>query len=436
MDIAVFGLGYVGTVCAACLAGRGHHVVGCDVQNHKVDAINAGQSPIAEPRLGDLIALARDSGLLSAVSDPASAVAGAEISLVCVGTPSMPSGEINLDYLMAVCRQIAQAVASTSSARPHTLAVRSTVLPTAIGEHVLPLLTEIGPERIRLCVNPEFLREGSAIADFDHPPMIVIGEANPGDGDALAEMYGDIEAPVFRMGLGEAVMVKYASNAFHATKIAFANEIGRLCQAANVNSHQVMDVFCRDDQLNISPRYLRPGQAFGGSCLPKDLRALTHLARRRDVDVPLLAGTGRSNELHVKRCIQAVMDTGQRNIAMLGLSFKDDTDDLRESPTVEIVEGLIGKGLTVRIHDKDVAAGKLVGANLTFIRQHLPHLASLLKPTVEQTIEGAGAIVVAKLSEIYRAAENLAKPGQVLIDLVRLFDPASFTACRYVGLVG
>ncbi len=436
MDIAIFGLGYVGTVCAACLAGREHRVVGCDVQDQKVDCVNAGRSPIAEPGLGELIRRVRDSGLLSACTDPAAAVAGAEVSLVCVGTPSMPTGEIDLDCLLGVCRQIAEAVAGNASAKPHTLAIRSTVLPTAIIEHVLPLLTEIAGQRIRLCVNPEFLREGSAIADFNHPPMVVIGEANPGDGDALAEMYNGIDAPLFRMGLGEAVMVKYASNAFHATKIVFANEIGRLCQAADVDSHQVMDVFCRDEQLNISPRYLRPGQAFGGSCLPKDLRAMTHLAKQRDVDAPLLASIGRSNELHIHRCVEAVLGTGQRNVAVLGLSFKDDTDDLRESPTVEIVERLIGKGMSVRIHDKDVAAGELVGANLTFTRQHLPHLASLLEPTVEKTIENADVIVVAKSSGLYRNVANLVRPDQILIDLVRLFDPPTFKACRYIGLVG
>lgn len=436
MDIAVFGLGYVGTVCAACLAGRGHRVVGCDVQGRKVDCVNAGRSPIAEPHLGELISRARDSGHLSATTDPAAAVAGAEVSLVCVGTPSMPSGEIDLDCLLGVCRQIGEAVAGGSSARPHTVAIRSTVLPTALVEHVLPLLAAVGGERLRPCVNPEFLREGSAVADFDRPPMIVIGEARAGDGDALAEMYRGIDAPVLRMGVGEAVMVKYASNAFHATKIVFANEIGRLCQAAGVDSHQVMDAFCRDEQLNISPRYLRPGHAFGGSCLPKDLRAILHLARRRDVDAPLLAGIGRSNELHIHRCVEAVLGAGQRNVGVLGLSFKDDTDDLRESPTVEIVERLIGKGLAVRIHDKDVSAGRLIGANLAYTQQHLPHLASLLEPTVEQAIEGAGAIVVAKPAALYRTVETLANPDQVLVDLVRLFDPARFKACRYVGLVG
>jgi len=438
MDISIFGLGYVGAVCAACLVRRGHAVIGCDVQDNKVGAINDGSSPIQEPGLSELMRQGHEAGLLSATLDAGQAVARSGISLICVGTPGRPNGDIETKYLLGVCKRIGQIVKDLD--RPHSVVIRSTILPDYLDEEVIPALREAaGPrfdELLRVCVNPEFLREGSAIADFESPPLILIGERRPGDGDVLAEMYQGVKAQIVRTGIKEAVMVKYACNIFHALKIIFGNEIGSLCQAGGIDSHQVMDAFCQDRQLNISHRYLKPGYAFGGSCLPKDLKAMLHFARRRDIESPMLAGIAASNKRHIERCVQAILATGARQVAVLGLSFKDDTDDLRQSPTVEIVERLLGKGVEVRIHDSDVSASRIFGSNLSFIQEHLPHLARLIRPTVAEALQGAQAVVLAKPSKAYRNVEELLVPEQTLLDLIRLFDPKTFSACRYVGLVG
>lgn len=438
MDVSVFGLGYVGTVCAACLSRRGHQIVGCDVQRHKVAAINNGISPIEEPGLPALIKESREVGRLTATTDPAEAVRNSMLTFVCVGTPSNGDGSINLSYLKAVCKEIGESIAKLG--RPHTVVIRSTVLPEALDQELLPLLEEsVGAnssELLRFCVNPEFMRESSAVTDFDNPPMIVIGESQPGAGDALVALYEGIETPIFRMGLKEAVMVKYASNIFHALKIIFGNEIGALCQSMGIDSHQVMEVFCQDRQLNISHRYLKPGYAYGGSCLPKDLRAMLYVSRQRNVETTALSTIERSNQSHIEQCLRTVLSNGARKIGVLGLSFKDDTDDLRESPTVEIVERLIGKGFTVRIHDKDVSASRIFGSNLTFIQQHLPHVASLMCSTPEETIRDSEVILLAKPSRLYAQIAESLRPNQTLVDLVRFFNPKEFTACRYISLVG
>jgi len=426
MDVSVFGLGYVGVVCAACLAKRGHRIVGCDVQDIKVDAINGGTSPIQEPGLETLIKEGKKAGRLWATLDAAEAVKNSTISLICVGTPSRSDGDIDLSFLVKVCEQIGGIVADFG--RPHTDEVIIPAIAKSMGAKDKKL--------VRLCVNPEFLREGTAIADFDHPPMIVVGEAEEGAGDDLVALYEGIGGPLFRVGLKEAVAVKYACNIFHAMKIIFGNEIGALCQAEGIDSHKVMDVFCQDKHLNISARYLKPGYAYGGSCLPKDLRAALCLGRKGNVETPLLRAIGQSNKLHIERCVQTVLSLRSRRIGVLGLSFKDDTDDLRESPTVEIAESLIGKGMEVAIHDKDVASTRIYGSNLTFIQQRLPHLASLMCQTPEEVIEQAEVVLLAKPSKLYADIETHLKSDQVLVDLVRFFDPGKFTACRYVGLVG
>lgn len=438
MDISIFGLGYVGTVCAACLSRHGHRVIGCDVQDHKVNAINNGQSPIEEPGLAEMIRQGRDTGLLRAVKDTAEAVSNSTLSLVCVGTPSEADGGINLSYLNTACGQIGKVIRDIK--REHTIVIRSTVLPKALDTTIIPLLKDaVGPqwgEFLHFCINPEFLREGSAIADFENPPMVVIGEYKPNDGDALIQLYRELHSPVFRLGLKEASMVKYACNIFHALKIVFGNEIGMLCQAFGIDSHQVMDVFCQDKQLNISHRYLKPGYAFGGSCLPKDLRAMLNFGRLYNIETAMLMSIQRSNQLHIEKAVQAVLSTGARKIGVLGLSFKDNTDDLRESPTVEIIERLIGKGLVIRIHDKDVATSRIFGSNLNFIRQHLPHIATLMVTNQEEIIQDSELVLVAKPSKLYKDVPEHLSANQILVDLVRFFNPTEVTNCKYISIVG
>jgi GDP-mannose 6-dehydrogenase len=438
MDISIFGLGYVGTVCAACLSHHGHRVIGCDVQDHKVNAINNGQSPIEEPGLAELIRQGYDTGLLRATKDPTDAVSNSTLSLVCVGTPSETDGGINLSYLNTVCEQIGKAVRNLK--REHTIVIRSTVLPKALDTTIIPMLIDaVGPqwgEYLHLCVNPEFLREGTAIADFENPPMVVIGENKPNDGDVLIQLYQELHSPVFRLGLKEAAMVKYACNIFHALKIVFGNEIGMLCQAFGINSHQVMDVFCQDKQLNISHRYLKPGYAYGGSCLPKDLRAMLNFSRLYNIETAMLAAIQRSNQLHIEKAVQTVLSTGARKVGVFGLSFKDNTDDLRESPTVEIIERLIGKGLVIRIHDEDVATSRIFGSNLNFIRQHLPHIATLMVASREEIFRDSELVLVAKPSKLYKDVPEHLSANQTLVDLVRFFNPTEVTICKYISLVG
>jgi GDP-mannose 6-dehydrogenase len=407
------------------------------VQSLKIDAINNGTSPIQEPGLAELIQHGYQTKLFTATTDIDTALRKTEISLVCVGTPSQSDGEIDLTYLKGVCQQIGRVIAHLN--RPHTVVIRSTVLPDALDRVIVPALREAAGDKaplLKICANPEFLREGSAISDFDRPPMIVIGEQQEGDGEALVRMYAGINAPIFHVGLKEAFMIKYACNIFHALKISFGNEIGQLCQAEGIDSHTVMQVFCEDRDANISPRYLKPGFAYGGSCLPKDLRAMLSFGRTHNIDTPMLASIGRSNSQHIEKCVQAVLATGARRVGVLGLSFKDDTDDLRESPTVEIVERLIGKGLEVTVHDKDVDASRIFGRNLSYVQQHLPHIASLLKPTVEEVVRSSQAVLLAKPSRQYAEAQKLLTKEQVLVDFVRYFSPKTFDACKYVGIVG
>jgi GDP-mannose 6-dehydrogenase len=438
MDISIIGLGYVGTVTAACLSQRGHRVIGCDVQVHKVDAFNNGISTVLESGVPELLNEAHKSGNLIATTETDEAVQNSALSLVCVGTPSEDNGSINLSHLKNVCKQIGESVRGIN--RVHTLAIRSTVLPDSLEREVLPQLYESiqgGSDRsLRVCVNPEFLREGSGVDDFNNPPLTIIGEMDSGAGDALVELYEGFAEPIFRLGVKEALMVKYASNLFHALKIIFSNEIGALCQSMGIDSHEVMKVFCEDRRLNISHRYLKPGYAYGGSCLPKDLRAILYAGKRRNVDTEVLAAIQRSNLSHIEKCVHTVVSNRARRIAVLGLSFKEGTDDLRESPTVEIVERLIGKGLKVKIHDKDVSANKIFGSNLTFIQKHLPHLASLMTSTLEKTICDTELVLLTKPSENYIRLSEFLKPDQILVDLVRFFSPKDFTACNYISLTG
>lgn len=438
MKISVFGLGYVGTVSAGCLAEMGHGVIGVDVQETKVQAIREGRCLLIEPELPELIAAAVKQGRLSATTDARQAVDGTEISLICVGTPSKRSGAIQLDHIEAVCRQIGQALAHKSG---HVIAVRSTLLPGAVQNRIIPILEESSGKKagrdFAVCTNPEFLREGTAVADFRKPPMQVIGESSPKDGEMLIRCYGSLDCETFRCSPDEAMMVKYACNAFHAAKVTFANEIGAICNILNLDSHRVMEIFTQDRELNISPRYLKPGFAFGGSCLPKDVRAVVALTKENHLSVPLLESLLPSNGTQMDRALDLILGLERKKIGVLGLSFKDKTDDLRESPVVEVVERLLGKGREICIHDKDVRLTQLFGRNLSEIESRLPHVASLLRDNVEEVVAHGEIILVAKGSKIYRELlPPLLKPGQMVVDLVRLFKAGEIRAEQYFGVCG
>ena len=424
MKIAIFGLGYVGCVTAACFAREGHDVLGVDVQPMKVDAIRAGDSPIVEPGLAALIGAGVQSGRLDATTDAAYAIQHADIAILCVGTPSQENGSLDLTYLERVCRDIGRALASKD--KYTVIVVRSTLLPGSAQERLLPLLESTSGKQVGrdfgFCVNPEFLREGSAIADFEQPPFTVIGEYDARSGEQTAGLYDNVNAPLYRVPLGAAEMVKYASNAFHALKITFANEIGNLCQSYGIDSHQVMDVFVQDTKLNLSKYYLKPGFAFGGSCLGKDMRALLHAARQNDLRLPVLESVLPSNQLQVEKVLNMLLRNEDRRVGIIGLSFKPDTDDLRESPAVELTERLIGKGFDVQIYDREVMLSRLHGSNRAFIDQVLPHVSSLLQDNLEETVAASQTIVVTKRisDKEYATLQSVLQPSHTLIDLVRM----------------
>jgi len=412
-------------------------VVGVDVNVDKVLAINNGQSPIMEPGLDRLIHASVNAGNLSATEDAAAAVSHADVSLICVGTPSSPNGSLNLGYVERVCIQIGSALAAINTYR--VVVLRSTTLPGTLGARLIPLLARESGKRVGAefgaAVSPEFLREGSAIEDFRNPPFTLIGEVDKRAGDVLAAVYASIPAPVFRTDPETACMVKYASNAFHATKVTFANEIGRLCRELGVDGTDVMNIFCQDTKLNISSRYLRPGFAFGGSCLPKDLRALLYLARHRDLQLPVLESILPSNRVHVQEAVDLVLKDNRRRVGIIGLSFKPDTDDLRESPIVELVETLTGKGLDVRIYDENVNLSKLVGGNKAFIERVIPHISAMMCASIEEVVERSDVIVVAhELRDGWERLVDLLKPGQLLIDLVKIVSDGDRCPVAYEGI--
>jgi GDP-mannose 6-dehydrogenase len=435
MNVSVFGLGYVGCVTAACLADLGHEVWGVDINPDKVAMVNAGRSPIVEARVADLIGAARAAGRLHATTDAREAVHATEVSLVCVGTPSQSNGNCDGSALANASRQIATALADRPG--PHCVAFRSTLLPGTVRHLLIPELERVSGRRAHqdfdVCVNPEFLREGSAVADFYDPPFVIVGEQRPAGGDPLARLYERLPVRPERTTYEVAEVLKYACNAFHAVKIAFANEIGAFCKGLGIDSHQVMELFVRDRKLNISPAYLKPGFAFGGSCLPKDLRALLYSARRHDLTLPLLASVLDSNRLHLERAVQWILDTGLKRVGLIGLSFKAGTDDLRESPSVALVETLIGKGYQVRIYDPDVSFARLFGANRRYIEREIPHIASLLSSDLAQVIEESDLLVVAKaLRELSPALEG--HHDRMVLDLVRLPQNGATGTTRYEGI--
>jgi GDP-mannose 6-dehydrogenase len=425
MRISVFGLGYVGAVSAGCLAKDGHRVIGVDPNPTKVDLINAGHSPIVEAQIGEIIATAAATSLLTATTDASAAVRDTDLSLVCVGTPSNTNGSLDLKYVRAVCKDIGAALAIKKER--HTVVIRSTMLPGSMREIVIPLLEEHSRKRagtdFGVCNNPEFLREGTAVYDYYHPPKTVIGELSPGDGDLLGVLYGSLEAPLIRVPVDTAEMVKYVDNVWHALKVGFANEIGNLCKQMDLDGQQVMSIFCQDQKLNLSSYYLRPGFAFGGSCLPKDLRALNYKAGRLDLEVPILSSILPSNAVQIQRGFDMVNSKGSKRVGVLGFSFKAGTDDLRESPLVELIERLIGKGFDVRIYDKNVNIARLVGANREYILNHVPHIANIMVGSVAEVLSSADTIVVGNGSDEFRDVVSLLKPNQHVIDFVGVAKP-------------
>ena len=422
MRISIFGLGYVGSVSAACLAQDGHSTIGVDVNPQKMALLAAGRAPVLETGLDDLVGETVRSGRLRVCPDGQAAVLDSDVSLICVGTPSNGNGSLNLRHVENVCSEIGKALAAKHGY--HVVVVRSTVLPGTVQERLIPLLEDRSGKRAGMhfgvCMNPEFLREGSAIRDYYHPSQIVIGEFDQTSGDAVHDLYAAVDAPILRTTIQAAEMLKYACNAFHAVKISFANEIGNLCLAHGIDGQQLMAVFCQDRQLNVSPAYLKPGFAFGGSCLPKDLRALQHRAKEQDLILPLLNAVLESNQRQIQRAIGLVEETGRNRIGVLGLSFKAGTDDVRESPSVPLVETLVGRGYQVRVYDEQVKPERLVGANKAYLDRELPHIASLMCSSVEEVVAMAEVVVIANGTAAFRRVPGLLRADQILIDLVGL----------------
>jgi GDP-mannose 6-dehydrogenase len=427
LKISVFGLGYVGMVSAGCLAQDGHEVIGIDPVETKVDLVRQGRSPIIEAAIGEIVASTTEAGRLRATSDPAQAIRETELSFICVGTPSHANGNLDLRYIRRVCEEIGEALKNKSGR--HVVVVRSTILPGTMREIVIPILEESSRKKagtdFGVCHNPEFLREGSAVRDFKCPPKTVIGELDRESGDLLASLYSKIDAPLIRTDLETAEMVKYTDNCWHALKIGFANEIGNLCKSFTIDAREVMEIFCQDKKLNISSAYLRPGFAFGGSCLPKDLRALTYQAKMCDLELPIIGSILPSNETQIARGLQLIIEKGHNRVGILGFSFKAGTDDLRESPMIEVIERLIGKGYDLRIFDKNVSMAKLVGANRDFILNRIPHISKLMEADINAVLDHAQTIVIGNDNPDFRNLPRRLREGQVLVDLVRVTDHRS-----------
>ena len=424
MKLSVFGLGYVGCVSAACLAEEGNEVIGVDVNPTKVEIINKGKSPIIEDGINELMAKVVKAGRLSATTDSERAVNESDLSLVCVGTPSNQNGSLHLRHVEQVCREIGAAMKHKQGR--HIVVIRSTMLPGTIQNTVVPALEETsGKKAVKdfgICINPEFLREGSSLKDFYSPPFTLIGADDEETVAAVRSLYTKINAQVHVTSLKTAEMVKYVCNCFHALKVSFANEIGNLCKALQIDSHEVMHVFCQDTKLNLSPYYLKPGFAFGGSCLPKDLRAINYKAKELDVEVPVLSSILPSNRLQIERAVDMVAQTGRKRVGVLGFSFKAGTDDLRESPMVTLIETLIGKGFHLAIYDRDVSLARLVGANKEYIEREIPHISKLMRDNIDGVLNDADVIVIGNQAEEFRSVAERLRKDQQLIDLVHLFD--------------
>jgi GDP-mannose 6-dehydrogenase len=420
--ISVFGLGYVGTVTAACLAQKGHQVIGVDMNAAKVQTLHSGQSPIVEAGLADFVSAAHRAGTLTATSDAAMAVLRSDLSFLCVGTPSLRNGKLDLGHLEPVCREIGETLRTKQAF--HLIVLRSTVLPGTAETIVIPALEKASGKVMGrdfgVCVNPEFMREATAIADFMQPSITVIGAQDPAHSQLLREVYAWVPGRIFETSFRSAEMVKYVCNSWHALKVSFANEVGALAKELHVDAEVVTEIFTADTKLNLSARYLSPGFAFGGSCLPKDVRALNYRGRELDLELPLLSSVLASNESHLERAVSMVLAAGKKKIAVLGLSFKAATDDLRESPQVELVKRLIGEGREIQIWDDNVSLGRLIGSNRQYIEQAIPHIGSLLNFDLKQVLSAAEIVVLATRGIDRDTLNSSLRPDQIVIDLVNL----------------
>ena len=436
MNVSIFGLGYVGSVSAASFAADGHTVVGVDVNPDKVAGLNEGRSPIVEKGLDELIRDNAANGRLRATTSTKEAVDATELSLICVGTPSRRNGSLDLSYLERVCEQIGETLADKPSY--HVVVVRSTVLPGTTHDVVIPALERSSGKKygtgFGVTVNPEFLREGTAIKDFRQPPMTLIGHNYKSDAKPTEALYSKVDAPLVNTSVRTAEMIKYASNTWHALKVCFANEVGNLCKRLDIDSHEVMDIFCRDEKLNLSSYYMKPGFAFGGSCLPKDVRAMQYRAKEVDLEMPVIQSILGSNELQIRHAIDMVVETGKKRVGLLGFSFKAGTDDLRESPIVILAEALLGKGYSLRIYDRNVSIARLVGANKEYINKQIPHLSSLLTESIDEVIEQSDVIVVGNGSPEFAEALTRTRADQTVIDLFRLKVDKEAVPAQYTGI--
>lgn len=423
MKISIFGLGYVGAVSVACLSRDGHDVIGVDIDSTKLDLIRAGKTPVVEEGMVDLMARVAASGKVSVTTDARQAVLDSEISLVCVGTPSAPNGSQDQGAILRLAEEMGQAIRDKHE--PHVVVFRSTLVPGTVEDVLRPIIEQksgkVDGKDFFLCFQPEFLREGSSIRDYDKPPFTVVGANHAYPVERLRDLFGHLPCKFIETSVRSAEMMKYCCNNFHALKITFANETARLCGALGVDPFEVMDIVCQDTQLNISRAYLKPGFAFGGSCLPKDLRATTYLAKIHDIELPMLGGIMSSNRNHIDLAIHKLLATGKRKIGFIGLSFKTGTDDLRESPLVTLAEQLIGKGMQLSIYDPEVHLSRLLGANRRYIELHLPHIGQLLHPELDKVIDDSEVLVLGLAGqEIVDALVASSRPDQLLLDLVNL----------------
>ena len=436
MNISIFGLGYVGAVSLACLAREGHRVIGVDVDPTKLDLIAAGKTPVVEEGMIELMSKVVATGAVSVTTDPVQALRDSELSLICVGTPSAANGSQDQSAVLRLAEQLGVALRGVD--RSHVFVFRSTLVPGTVEDVLRPIIEKASGKRegvdFHVCFQPEFLREGTSIRDYDSPPFTIIGANHAHPEQVLRQLFGHLPCDFHVTTVRAAEMVKYCCNNFHALKITFANETARLCDALEVDAFEVMDLVCRDTQLNISRAYLRPGFAFGGSCLPKDLRATLHLAKQRDVELPMLAGILPSNRVHIDLAIAKVMESGKRRIGMVGLAFKSGTDDLRESPMVLMAEHLVGKGLSLLVYDPEVHLSNLLGANSSFMQRHLPHLGTLIRADLQPVVDESEILVVGLGDKrTVEQVKRLARPDQIVIDLANIGGPEGLKA-QYVGL--
>jgi GDP-mannose 6-dehydrogenase len=435
MNISIFGLGYVGAVSLACLARDGHGVIGVDVDPAKLSLIAAGKTPVVEEGMIELMTKVVASGRVSVTTDAAQAVRDTELSLVCVGTPSAANGSQDLSAILNLAEHLGTSLRTID--RPHVFVFRSTLAPGTVEGVLRPIIEKasgkIEGQDFFVCFQPEFLREGSSIRDYDRPPFTIVGANGDYPVARLKQLFGHLPCDFHVTAIRSAEMVKYCCNNFHALKITYANETARLCEALGVDPFQVMDLVCRDTQLNISTAYLKPGFSFGGSCLPKDLRATMHLAKERDVEMPMHAGILPSNRAHTDRALTKILETGKRRVGMIGLAFKTGTDDLRESPLVLLAEHLIGKGLTLQVYDPDVHLSSLLGANRKFIENHLPHIGALVQEDLVPIVQGSDVLVLGLGDrKTVDQLRRIAGPDKIIIDLVGVGREGF--AASYVGL--